>query len=77
MSENDQADGFFDTKKWGGCKHPECAHLEECSYALGLTEDSRRGANVTGHQKDVWDLTHGKEPFRLTKGFNMLHASER
>jgi hypothetical protein len=73
----DQADGFHEEHEHAAkCNHPECSHLEECSYALGPTKDSGKGTIWRG-PKDVWDLTHAKYGFRLVKGFNLLLRSEQ
>ena len=78
MSENDQADGFFeDERYWGKCSHLVCIPYPECLYALGPNENSGRGRNVSNPEPDVYQQTHGHAHFRLAKGFNLLRGSER
>jgi len=78
MSQNDQADGFFDKGHIPpNCSHPECQPFEDCHLALHKTEDSGKGRPVNIPENDVWSLTHGRIPFRLAKGFRMMYSSER
>lgn len=77
MSANDQPDGFFDDgHKSPNCEHPECQPFEVCHAALAPQKGTHSG-RIVGHQKDLFELTHGAVGFRLAKGFSMLRASER
>ncbi len=72
MSTNDQADGFYDDGRY---QCPKCIGLAECACTLHAEHFGR--GNIPREEPDVYSLTHGRIPFRLTKGFNLLLRSER
>lgn len=72
MSVNDQADGFFDT--WYCASESDGTECT-CGATLEPKGDEHKG-RIIEHEKDVYDLTHGKIGFRLAKGFSMMYRSE-